>query len=362
MRALFFLNSLHGGGTEKVCLNLAKGLFKLNIESDFVTVYNRKNDFDIPDYIHVFSIGLKEPILTRFNLIKCVPKVNKFISGKKYVLITAHLNPAQYLASMTSVGEMTFYVMHIPRILEDRNRGYYYKAKLRKLLNGKKVVTVSKGMKQELCSNYEIDEKNIITIYNPCDVERFRNTVKLESPNKRRYILFMGRLEEEKNPHMALNLYFKGEFYKNYDLIYLGKGSLESSLRKKIDELGMEDYIYIIGFQKEPEQWLLNASLLLSCSNVEGMPLNIVEALSCGIPVVATDCPYGPREIMIDELSEYLINPEQEFDKSISTMTDALREYPEITNKYFDRFDDALILQNYLKTWKECFSDSDSIG
>ncbi len=355
MRALFFLNSLHGGGTEKVCLNLAKRLYELNIESDFVTVFNKESDYSIPDYIDVFTVGLKEPLLTRLPMIRSIFKVNQFISGKEYVLITAHLNPAQNLASLTKVKEKTLYVMHVPQYLADKNNSQRFRKNLRNFYQGKKLITVSNGLQNELYYKYGIARKDIRTIYNPCDVKNLRSKEKTISPGRKPYFLFMGRLEEEKNPHMALELYYKGCFYKNYDLIYLGKGSLELSLRKRITEIGMEDHVFIAGFQKEPAQWLLNASLLLSCSRQEGFALNIAEALICGIPVVAADCPYGPREILIDELSEYLIDPEAEFDKSISVIASALKRYPEITEKYYGKFDDAVVLQNYLEAWRKWF-------
>lgn len=103
MRALFFLNSFIGGGAEKVCLNLAKQFHKLSIESDFVTIYNRKPDYDIPDYIDVLSLGIENRPGEHWDIIRAVPKVNAFISGKEYILITAHVQPSQLLASLTKV-------------------------------------------------------------------------------------------------------------------------------------------------------------------------------------------------------------------------------------------------------------------
>lgn len=360
MRALFFLNSFHGGGAEKVCLNLAKRLYDLNIYSDIITVFNKNPDYDIPGYICLISLGLKEPVLTRVSIAKCVPRVNEFISGKNYILITAHLNPAQYLASLTKVGKKTLYVMHLPQPLQDKKCFWYHRIKIRRFLNRKKIVTVSKGMENELCCNYGIDIGNIITIYNPCDIKNLKQKAISESPHDRKYILFMGRLEEVKNPQMALELFFGGRFYKDYDLIYLGKGSLERSLRKKVMDLNLENQVFFAGFQKDPEGWLANASLLLSCSRQEAFALNIAEALICGTPVVAADCPYGPGEILTDELSGYLIHPEREFDKSVSVIASALKWYPKITEKYYEKFTDKIIILNYLEYWKRCFGVEDN--
>ena len=80
------------------------------------------------------------------------------------------------------------------------------------------------------------------------------------------------------------------------------------------------------GFQRKPIKWLVNASLLLSCSRQEGLPLNLVEALICGTPVVASDCPYGPNEILTGELSAYLISPEEDPDASVAVMWSALKK------------------------------------
>ena len=169
----------------------------------------------------------------------------------------------------------------------------------------------------------------------------------------------MGRLEEVKNPLLALELFYKGHFYREYDLIYLGKGSLEETLRKRVLDINLGKYIFFAGFQEDPKRWLLNASLLLSSSRQEAFALNIVEALVCDTPVVAVDCPYGPREILTDELSKYLIHPEEDFNESISVIESALRWYPEIKEKYYERFSNKRIAQEYLGHWRKCFKTED---
>lgn len=355
MRALFFLNSFTGGGAEKVCLNLAKQLSMLDIESDFIIIYNTKADYNIPEYIHVYSLGIEDKSLACWRMIKWVTKVNKFLDDKKYVLITAHLQPSQLFASLTKAGRKCFYVMHGSQHLKDKNNSKLYLIVLRLFLKSKKVVTVSKGLEKELNIEYGLNSKNIFTIYNPCAVSRTELKLYLETPHARPYILVMGRLEEPKNPLQILELYYKGNFYKKYDLVFLGKGSLMDDIVKMIDRNNLQEYVFLAGFQEDTVSWLENASLLLSCSRREGLPMNLIEALMCGTPVVAANCPHGPNEILTDELSEFLIDPEENLDESIAVVWSALDSYPDITEKYYDKFNVESITQTYLNVWKECF-------
>lgn len=355
LKALFFLNSFIGGGAERVCLNMAKQLFKLNIESDFITIYNREPDYDIPEYIHIFPLKIDNRKGEGWDIIRAVPKVNTFLSGKKYILITAHVQPSQLLASLTKVSKRCLYVMHKSRHQAEQHSTGYERLSLKLFLKGKKIVTVSHGIRDELIQEYGICSRNIETIYNPCSSLDLRNMSVSASPHNRAYILVMGRLVEQKNPLLALELYCKGHFYDQYDLVYLGKGIIEEKLKHRIEEYGMQKYVFVPGFKKNPEQWIKNATLLLSCSRQEGLPMNIIEALICGIPVVAADCPYGPNEILTGELSKYLIHPEKDQENSISVISDALESYPQITEKYYEKFDDGLITKTYLRVWKDFF-------
>lgn len=353
---MFFINSFVGGGAEKVCLNLAKQLHKMDIDSDFITVFKKKPDYDIPEYVRIYSLELDESCVTWAMLIRCLPRVNAYIADRKYILITAHLQPSQGLASLSRAGRKCLYVMHATRHLEENSYSWQYKVKLWWFLKGKKVVTVSKGLAQELQEEYGIKSNQITTIYNPCDIHTLKAKKNLKSWNDRRpYILVMGRLEEQKNPLLALELYYRGKFYRDYDLVYLGQGSLESSVRRSARIYDIQQSVFLVGFHNNPEHWLVNASLLLMCSKQEGFSMSIAEALICGTPVVASDCPHGPNEILTGELSGYLIHPEKRFDESVSVISSALNFYPEITEKYYAKFDDRLVTETYLKIWNEYF-------
>ena len=120
-------------------------------------------------------------------------------------------------------------------------------------------------------------------------------------------------------------------------------------------DYNLQTNIFLAGFQNNSEQWIANASLLLSCSKQEGLPMNMIEALVCGTPVAAFDCPYGPNEILVDELAEYLIDPRGDLEESIRVISSALSSYPFITEKYYSKFDGRSIIQSYVDVWQKCF-------
>ena len=72
------------------------------------------------------------------------------------------------------------------------------------------------------------------------------------------------------------------------------------ALETLVKELELEPYVSFPGFVKNPYAFMSKASLFVLSSLWEGLPTVLIEALSCGIPVISTDCPSGPREILQD--------------------------------------------------------------
>jgi glycosyltransferase involved in cell wall biosynthesis len=83
-------------------------------------------------------------------------------------------------------------------------------------------------------------------------------------------------------------------------LLILGRGRRRDSLRALATQLGVEDDVALPGFTPNPYPYLASASVYVLSSRWEGMPVALIEALACGTPVVATDCPSGPREVLGD--------------------------------------------------------------
>ena len=77
---------------------MARQLHRIGMESDFIILYNSKPDFDIPEYIHTYSLGIDSKssvVKIILQIMKSISGVNSFLDGREYVLMTAHLPMAE---------------------------------------------------------------------------------------------------------------------------------------------------------------------------------------------------------------------------------------------------------------------------
>lgn len=124
-------------------------------------------------------------------------------------------------------------------------------------------------------------------------------------------IIFVGRLEEEKQPQLALEAFYRAsKKIKSIYLEFYGYGSMKEDLTKKVQEYGIEKRVLIYDFSSSIDKVYKKAGLLLSTSRDEGFSLVILEALSHGCPVIAFDCPYGPSQIIQNGLNGFLVEPQ----------------------------------------------------
>ena len=86
-----------------------------------------------------------------------------------------------------------------------------------------------------------------------------------------------------------------------------GEGEQRPSLEQQIRDLGLADQVSLMGFSNQMHQELSTATLFVLSSRAEGYPRVIVEAMACGVPVVSTDCPNGPREMIQDGVDGILV-------------------------------------------------------
>ena len=357
-QVLFFVNSLGNGGAERVCSNLEKKYLKEGYEVNYVILFDNITYQHNQKRENVLSLHIN-PKQSKLKILREIfnkrREVNSFIRAKeqngKYVLITAHLPLSHICAYLSIIGNRCLYVQHLSLISE----GKYYR--LYKQFYKRKVnVCVSEGLHNEFVTSMKYNSKNVTTIYNPINIKLIKSTIHnlTEIPLKP-YFLCVGRLTKQKRFDRAIEIFYKGEFYKKYNLVILGSGELENDLKSRIKLLGLEDRVHLLGWKQDIYSWMHNAEILLQTSEREALSMVLIEALASGTRVVASYCEYGAHEILRDELSMYIAKQDN-INDYIDKINKALESYP-LSNHYriLDMCDDTVVCNKYLDIYKKYF-------
>ena len=168
------------------------------------------------------------------------------------------------------------------------------------------VVAVSRGVAESVRRSLRVDAERVHTIYNSVPVGRIRRLAQEEvmhpwfADGEPPVILSVGRGAPQKD-HPTLVEAF-GLARREVEARLLILGQLSAPYRARLESLarglGVEGDLGFVDFDENPYRYMRRAGLLALSSRWEGLPMVILEALACGTPVVSTDAPYGPREIL----------------------------------------------------------------
>jgi len=165
-------------------------------------------------------------------------------------------------------------------------------------------IAVSEGIADDLIRHTTLSAECVFTIHNPT----FTNAIssKASEPVEHPWlekgappvVLGAGRISRQKDFPTLIEAFAKLRAERPARLIILGEGKQRARLLAMAEELGVAADVDLPGFQDNPFPWMAHASVFALSSAWEGSPGVLIEAMACGCPVVSTDCPSGPKEIL----------------------------------------------------------------
>jgi len=122
-------------------------------------------------------------------------------------------------------------------------------------------------------------------------------------------------------------------------------------IKKLVSDLNLQKKVIFKGFCTNPFPYIKNSKAMILCSDYEGLPTVLIEALILRVPIISTNCLAGPDEILIDELEQFLspIGDPKALAKNIKKI---LENPVRITEKYIDRFEAKSSAKKYLALCK----------
>jgi len=299
------LPNLRGGGAERVSLDLAYEFQLLGHQVEFVLMM-AEGEF-LSEATKSFPIFDMRVSKARWLPLRLARHMRK----RRPDLLIANMWPVTSAAVLgcwlSSLNTSLLLVEHNTLSAQYKSWGQIHNLMLRLTLISTyrladHVAAVSQGSADDLQKLAGLAPGRVAVLYNPIrkrPVLRFEEIAAAERlwgcPSGER-ILTVGSLKEQKN-HRLLMRAFKALKRPAARLMFLGSGD-DSFLHSLAAELGIFDQIIFSGFHKEPAPFYETADLFVLSSDYEGFGNVIVEAMSFGTPIVSTDCPFGPAEIL----------------------------------------------------------------
>jgi glycosyltransferase involved in cell wall biosynthesis len=309
-RVAIFMPSLLGGGGQRSMVNLANGVAESGYAVDLVLA-QREGPFledvrspvrivdlkasrvltSLPALVRYLRAEQPEAMLSVFGYANIVASWAWRMAGARTRLVLNEQNTVSFESQNTARWRGRL----VPRLIK-----YFYP-----WADG--IVVVSKGVREDMAQATHIPRERITVIYNP-SVVKAEVWEKAQAPvdhpwfqfGQAPVLLAVGRLQVQKDFPTLLRAFARLRRKRPARLVILGEGTERAALEKLVHELGLDADVSLPGFVTNPYAYMARSSLFVLSSLYEGLPTVLIEALCCGTPVVSTDCPSGPREILRD--------------------------------------------------------------
>ncbi|MGG3709339.1 glycosyltransferase family 4 protein [Heyndrickxia coagulans] len=317
-RKLVYICEALGGGVRKHLIDVLKEIDRDKFEifliyspirADKVFMHELKSIID--SGVKCYSVKMSRNI-SLIDDMKAFILIYKILKQIKPNIVHCHSSKAGALGRLAGFFLGVEKIYYTPHAYIMQKPGVFYLKKMifliiEKLL-GKittKTINVSNGEREFALKNKIVGKENSITIYNGINPPLIQKSRKVK---KNIVIGTIARMDDQKDPmtfyKIAKEIVCS---YPNVEFWYVGDGPLKHLIENQVIEEGLEDQIKLLGFQDNVNKYLSDFDIFITTSLYEGLPYSLIEALSLGLPIIATDI-IGNNEIVKDNKNGFLFN------------------------------------------------------
>ena len=299
--------SLEGGGVQRALINLAMGLKQSGLSVDLV-VGKAAGPFNelVPAEVRIIELGGN-------GMLGRIPMLIRYLRKERPDCLMS----AQYHVNLTAILARWLAGTKTPLVISEHNdiQSVYKNAQsLKDRLSTRltpylypfadRIVAVSQGVATSLSNWTKIPTSRINIIYNPlvhkgllASAQESANHSWFE-PGQPPVILAVGRLEPQKDFITLLKAFDLLHKKSPARLLILGDGGQRRWIEEQVAKMKLAEFVQMPGYAANPYAFMSRAAVFVLASAWEGFPSVLVEAMACGCPLVSTDCPSGPNEIL----------------------------------------------------------------
>jgi glycosyltransferase involved in cell wall biosynthesis len=335
-RIALFLPLLGVGGAERVFFRLARGFAQRGHEVDLVLA-NATGPLrgEVPAEANLINLGASRVLWS-------IPRLAGYLrKHRPHALLATivHANVAAIAAKRlarvatvvaireanTSYSERSGWLSLKYATVDLLRTRYYAEADV--------IIANSQGAAASLRTHNRLPSEKIRVIYNPVVSPELLQLAEqplthpwfVDTPSQ--VVLGTGRLTQQKDFPTLLRAFALVRRERPMRLVIVGDGEERARLCALAHQLGIDEDVLLAGFDANPYRYMRRASVFVLSSRWEGLPNVLIEAMACGAPVVSTDCPSGPREILEDGKWGKLV-PVGDPDKLAEAIIDTLDNPP----------------------------------
>jgi len=307
----FFIPNLTVGGAEQVTVNIANGLAARGYDIELLlSEFEGELQSELTDRVAVVELPPFETSM--FGVAANLPALAAYLRRQEPAVLFSHLrHPSIICLGVNKVLDLDTVVVPTHHSAYGTTVEQTPKDRIVQRLvphlypAADRIIAVSEGVADSLVEGTPISEGDLSVLHNPVDVETVRERARepVDHPwiedDDVEVVLFVGRIAQQKDLETWLRS-FKRVHERSPDTraVIAGQGPRREHLLSVADRHGLSDVVSIPGYVENSYRFMGQADVFLLSSRYEGLPTVLIEALACGCPIVATDCPSGPREIL----------------------------------------------------------------